>query len=74
MAMTAHCLESLQEQGRSYTKLAGDLDFVTDQLLYSVDLLLVRESTGAVVPEEVEEVGGLGDIQTHVVPVIKVLC
>ncbi len=44
-----------------------------DQLLYSVDLLPVREGAGAVVPEEIEEVGWFGDVQTHIIPVVKVL-
>ena len=48
-------------------------DELTHQIFYSVDFVSVGEHAGAVVSEQVEQIGRLGDVQTNIVPVIEIL-
>ena len=45
----------------------------THQIFYSVNFVFVGEHAGAVVSEQVEQIGRLGDVQTNIIPIVEIL-
>lgn len=49
------------------------LGTATDQFPDTSNLLLVREGEVGMMPEEVKKAQGFGDIESHIIPVLKIL-
>ena len=45
----------------------------THQIFYSVNFVFVGEHAGAVVSEQAEQIGRLGDVQTNIIPIVEIL-